>query len=323
MANPLFSIDTLPTTSAAAIREFDERYLASLGAAVPTGWADTLGALVPSRAPQLTFPVSQLNTKFRRTQDKAGRTKTLGEAEIDLKVEEFDDGYEARLKDLFEQVFAYKRWQEAGGRLVTAEEQHRHTEIAALLTAGATEACYDGEFFFDTDHPANIDNAALGTWSNISAANRNPATLAEIETEVTAMMGVLDENGEPMGVQPDTMLLPISQFEAAKNFQKQSMIASTAGTASVDNPYMNGFNIIPVKEFGLASLDWYLLDSKLLGELAPWISLRQDVPMDLLMRRYDENSDYFKDSGKIKMVAHIWYGFSLAIPHAIRKVTGV
>ena len=48
MTNPLYTIEQLPTTSAAAIREFDDRYIAALGAAKPTGWVDRLGALVPT-----------------------------------------------------------------------------------------------------------------------------------------------------------------------------------------------------------------------------------------------------------------------------------
>ena len=80
---------------------------------------------------------------------------------------------------------------------------------------------------------------------------------------------------------------------------------------------------MPVKEFGLSSLDWYLIDSKLISEMSPWVSMRQNVPPALALRRWDESSDYFKDTSKIKVEAHIWYGFSLAIPHAIRKVQGV
>jgi hypothetical protein len=48
--NPLYSIEQLPTTDQAAIREFNDRYLAAIGASQPTGWADTLGELIPTNA---------------------------------------------------------------------------------------------------------------------------------------------------------------------------------------------------------------------------------------------------------------------------------
>jgi hypothetical protein len=40
------------------------------------------------------------------------------------------------------------------------------------------------------------------------------------------------------------------------------------------------------------------------------------------LRQWDESSDFFKDTGKLKMSAHIWYGFKLIFPHAMRLVKG-
>jgi len=319
MTNPLYTIEQLPTTSAAAIREFDDRYIAALGASQPTGWVDQLGALVPTSAPMVTFPVSQLRTKYQRTMGE-GRAKTLGEKSFDIKSEEFDDGYEARLIDLFQQVFAYRNWQQAPARLVLAEQQFRHDAIAALLELGTTTACVDGEFFFDTDHPANLFDPSAGTWSNYNSAATDVVSVTNLAAEVTSMMGVLDENGKKLGVTPDTILVPTEKAEPLKNLLKQAMIA--VSSVSVSNPYMNGFNVIPVKELTDAN-DWYLVDSKLIAQgLAPWISLRQTVPTSLSMRVFDEASDFFKKTGRIRIESHIWYGFALGLPHAIRLVKG-
>jgi phage major head subunit gpT-like protein len=43
-----------------------------------------------------------------------------------------------------------------------AQEARKHPEklIADLLTAGFTTACYDGQYFFDTDHPVGSGTAA-------------------------------------------------------------------------------------------------------------------------------------------------------------------
>ena len=317
MANPLYAIDKLPATSQAAVREFDERYIAAVGAAEPTGW-ETIGEQIGTGKPDVTFPISQLRTQYKRTQGP-GRTKDLGEAEVRIKVEEFDDGYEAYLKRLLEEQFAYRRWQEAPGRLVTAEAQFRHSEIAALLGNGENEACYDGVDFFDTAHPSNIDDASLATWSNYDAAAQTVVSVANLEAQVTAMQQVRDENGEFMGLNPRTIMVGILRAEPLVNLLKQNRI--DVGGTTVDNPYMNGFNVIVVKEFG-TSLDWYLVDEQATSEMSPWVSLRQDVAPALAMRRFDEDSDYFKHSGKIRMESHIWYGHGLVIPHGIRKVVG-
>jgi phage major head subunit gpT-like protein len=166
-----------------------------------------------------------------------------------------------------------------------------------------------------------------GTWSNYQSSVKSVISVANIAAEVTAMMDVKDENGVRLGIYPDTILCPIPQVEGLKNLLAQAFILGgpTSGTSNgtMNNPYLGRFNVVPVKEF-TSSVDWYLVDSKKCSEgLSPWVALRQTVPQSLALRVFDESSDFFKNTGDIKMSSHIWYGFGLAIPHAIRLVRGV
>lgn len=43
---------------------------------------------------------------------------------------------------------------------------HPDELVFALLAAGFTTTCYDGQYFFDTDHPLENADGSLGTWSN-------------------------------------------------------------------------------------------------------------------------------------------------------------
>lgn len=345
--NPLYSFDQLPTTSAAAIREFNDRYLAAVGASQPTGWADTIGEMVPTDRPMVTFPVSQLRTLYRRTEGDS-RFKKLREKSFDVKTEEFDDGYEARLMDLFLEVFAYRNWQRAPERLVLAEEQFRHSQIATLLTAGTSKLCVDGQNYFATAHPANMtDPTVTSTWSNYNSTATNvlgsgatgratgPFTIDNLQNEVTSMQTqVLDENGLLLGADPDTILCASDYYEPLKNMLASERVlqfmtnatSNDVAAAAVDNVYKGRFNVVPVKEFSIASgttADWYLVDSKMVkAGISPWLSLRQTVPNSLALRIFDESTDYFKNTGNIKLSSHIWYGFALALPHAIRRIKG-
>ncbi len=359
--NPLYTFDQLPTTSAAAIREFNDRYLAAIGASKPNGWADTLGELIPTDRPMITFPVSQMRTLYQRTEGES-RFKKLGEKSFDVKAEEFDDGYMAKLSDLFQHVFAYRQWQQAPSRLVLAEEQHRHLQIAQILDGtgtklgavgsandpgGISRVCVDGKNFFATDHPANMtDSSVSGTWSNyqssaknvlgsLATGNTGTFTTDYLQAEVISMQtGVLDENGNLLGADPDTIVVPMDYKEPlinglANDRLLQSVTVNTAqavAAAAIDNVYKGRFNVIGAREFSRASTstaDWYLIDSKLLSQgLTPWISMRQTMPASLSLRVFDESSDYFKSTGNLKLSSHIWYGFSLAMPHAIRRVKG-
>lgn len=323
----LYSIEQLPTTDQAAIREFNDRYLAAIGAAQPTGWADKYGDVVPTSSPLTTFPVSQLRTQYRRSEGEP-RFKKLRAKSFDVKTEEFDDGYQAKLKDIFNQLFAYRQWQAAPARLVLAEDQFRHTNVAALLELGTATVCVDGQNFFSTTHPCNIGDATVGTaWSNYQASTKDVVSITNIQDEVTLMKAVKDENGNKMGVNPDTIIVPTEKSEALKNLLAQNLIlgalSSATSNGTVTNPYQGGrFTVVEAKELTDPN-DWYLVDSTLAAELAPWVSVRETVPQSLALRSYDESSDFFKDTGDIKMSSHIWYGFGLALPHAIRLIRGV
>lgn len=365
--NPLFVQDTLPTTSQAAIREFNDRYLAAIGASKPTGWADTLGELVPTDSPMVTYPISQLRTLYKKTEGES-RFKTLLEKSFDVKTQEFDDGYEARVMDLLTKVFAYRQWNQAPSRLVLAEEQHRHLQIAQILDGsgtrggavgssndpgGVSRTCVDGVNFFSASHPANMVDSTVAspvtgatTWSNYQSSAKNvlgslasgttgPFSTDLLQKEVTSMKtGVLDENGLVLGANPDTIIVPLDYEEPLINMLANNMLftVQASGTtpfnpaaAAIDNVYKGRFNVVGVREFTTASgstADWYLVDSKLAKMAAPWLSMRQTVSQSLALRVFDESSDYFKNTGNIKMSSHIWYGFSLVLPHAIRRIVG-
>jgi phage major head subunit gpT-like protein len=58
-----------------------------------------------------------------------------------------------------------------------AAKTHADELVFALLAAGATTTCYDGQFFFDTDHPVypNVDGTGTATTVANVVAGANPA----------------------------------------------------------------------------------------------------------------------------------------------------
>ncbi|WP_274879445.1 Mu-like prophage major head subunit gpT family protein [Vibrio harveyi] len=54
-----------------------------------------------------------------------------------------------------------------------AASSHPDEMVFALLAAGFTTKCYDGQFFFDTDHPVG-DEGATESVSNMQAGSKNP-----------------------------------------------------------------------------------------------------------------------------------------------------
>lgn len=312
----LYTNELLPTTSEQAIREFNEKYLALISAAEPDTWADRFK--MPLSAPRATFPIALMSTKFLETKEQGSRFRSMDETSFDLKVVEFDAGFEASLLDLKTNVFAYRNWQRAPERLRTAERRHICKELATLLEAGtSTTSPWDSVNFFSTSHKANPSNSAAGTFSNYQSVGAAPETLANIQTEMTSMRAVKDENGDKAGIEPDEIWLPTEKYQIVSDRLNQDHLATG------ETNYMKGkLRVVHVPELTDAN-DWYLVDSKAIAAGYDPMLAASYMPADTLgMRSWDENSDFFKDTGRIKMSQHIWCGFKLVFPHAIRKVAG-
>ncbi len=330
MPNPLFTVQKLPTTSAEAIREFDARYIAGIGAAEPdTTWANTYGEVTSTNTPHTTYPISALGLKYQETMGE-NRFKTLAESHFDIKSSEFDEGIEARLLDLFTETFAYQKWTQGPQRLQLAERRFVNQRLATLIEAGETTASLWEDpngtvFFFDTTHPATFTDLVNNLWSNLEVAATDVVSIANIQAQVILMQtNVVDEQAEKIPANPDTILVPTEKWEPLKFLLAQNRIGddTLTNTIAVDNPYMGKFTVVHVPEF-TSGVDWYLVDSKMLSmAIPPWVALRYAPPESLGLRRYDESSDFFKDTGRIKISSHIWWGFGLGFPHAIRKVSG-
>lgn len=79
--------------------------------------------------------------------------------------------------------------------------------IFALLSGGFQNPCYDGQFFFDTDHPVN--GASV---SNKGTKKLSADTLAKAQASYgaarTAMRSFKDEEGESLGIRPTILVVP-------------------------------------------------------------------------------------------------------------------
>jgi len=321
--------DTLPEGSAQALEIFDERYLAALMVAQPSTWVDELGESHSTPSMTTHYPMSLLSLKYQETVAGEGRFRQLGEKDCELTVVEYDDGVEIELIKLLTNAFAARKWSMAPERMLQAEQQFKLKLIADALHANTALCGWDDLALFHATHLANGKDASNGTFSNIQGSTKNCADLSDIEEEITLMVEVKDENGDALGVRPDTIGVPRQKFQKLANLLKQDFVPSAAGTATMRNPYNGGvLNIVELTKVGDNDAnDWYLLDSKLIAAgVVPWtvakLALSAPGFDSLSLRRFDENSDHFKKTGKIAVSSHIFYGYKFLFPHAIRKIAG-
>lgn len=320
----LYTVDQLPATSARAIEEFDDRYIAAQGTFSPTKWFDMFGLFEGMSTPHLTFVMSQLGLKYQATRGDS-RFKQAVEHEFSLKSSEFDEGIEAKLLDLYQQTFAWRRWQEGPSLLVTAEERFRAQLVRALLESGASATCgYDGLSFFNDAHKINLGNASLGTFDNYQASTKDVVSVPNIEAELVLMADNLkDENGEHIENNRWAIGVPVEKYLPLVNLLKSENIVSSGGTETVSNPFANDSRIQVVQMPQLTDAnDWFVFALDVISQIPPWMVMKYEVPASLALRRYDESSDFFRDTGKIKVSSHIHYASGYGFPHGIRLVKG-
>ncbi len=319
---------TLPASSRDAQELFDERFNAAQMLATPQTWVSELGEEHTTPALETKYPMSVLALKFAEAKNE-GTFKTIGEKECTLTVAEYREGVEIEVIKVCTNTFAAKRWADAAGAMVAAEQQFKLKLIADALVANAAGACgWDDLALFHDSHLANPKDALGATFDNYQATTKNVADLAVLEAEITLMMATPDINGDILGVMPTHIGVPYQKFQALKNLLKQDFVPSTAGTATMRNPYNDaGLTVVCMNQLSDIN-DWYMFDMNLISKgVPPWILAKLALGgpgfAELGLRHWDmSNSDACRAKGTIAVSQHVHYGYKFLYPHAVRKIAG-
>lgn len=319
---------TLPSSSQDALEMFDERYNALRLLQVPQTWCEQLGEVHSIASTSTKYPMAFLALKYLETIAGEGRFRTIAEKDCELTVVEYDDGVEIELLKLLLNAFSAKRWLDAPAGMLQAEQMFKCKSLAVMLEANTALCGWDDLALFHDSHLANPKDSSVGTFDNLQASTKTVLNIDNIAAEVALMMAVLDENGDKLGVKPTAIGVPTETYHGLVNLLKQDIIANAAGTASIRNPYTQDGMLKIVNMAHLTDPnDWFLFDENLIAKgAAPWVAAKlqlSDPRFDSLgFRRFGEDSDRFKQTGKIAVSSHIWWGFKFLYPHAVRLVKG-
>lgn len=111
-------------------------------------------------------------------------------------------------------------------------------ELTSELKNNAfTQTCYDGQYFYDTDHPVGgTDKFPLTTISNRGTAALSNATAAAAAASYgaarLAIMSMKDDEGRPLGLIPDTLEVPPALESVANSLMNNEKLAD-----DTPNPY--------------------------------------------------------------------------------------
>lgn len=131
--------------------------------------------------------------------------------------------------------------------MATRTNAHWAKLLSALIIAGESGVCYDGQFFFDTDH-AEGDSGTQSNDVTYDVTTANAPTAAEFEAAVlagvTKMLGFVDDQGEPINEEASQFLVmvPVPFMAAAAAALKNPVIVDANGSRTNTITNIGGFN---------------------------------------------------------------------------------
>jgi len=132
-----------------------------------------------------------------------------------------------------------------------------------LLTAlmdGESTVCYDGQYFFDTDHPVNKYDSSSASQQNYWSSGK-ALSAANYTAVRAAMRGFKGEDGKSLRVNPKLLVVPPQLEETAKRIVMADNTDNTAGTAGITNVNKGTAEVLVIEDLADEATTWYLLDT--------------------------------------------------------------
>lgn len=166
---------------------------------------------------------------------------------IEANADELEDNYASAVSDAAIRT-----------RLFTESGRKLKDDLAIdLLRNGQSRVGYDGQYFFDTDHPTDLD--ASGTQSNYEAS-AFALTAANFQTARARMAQFAGSNGRPFGSRTTVLVIP-PQLEKTAN----DLFTAEFGASGATNTQNGQVRVEIVPELAVDATTWYLFDTSAMG----------------------------------------------------------
>lgn len=132
--------------------------------------------------------------------------------------------------------------------LAVRANSHKGKLLSDLILAAEATVCYDGQYFFDTDH-SEFDSGSQSNDITNDIGTTTAPTAAEMESSIlkaiAQMLGFKDDQGEPMNEEARDFLvvIPPSYMAAALSAVTTPLIADGTGARTALIPNLNGYRV--------------------------------------------------------------------------------
>lgn len=156
--------------------------------------------------------------------------------------------FEATLEVLLDELRRDKTGQVMVRVRELAERTNAHWAklLSTLIIAGEAATCYDGQYFFDTDH-AEGDSGTQSNDISYNAGTTTAPTASEMESaileNVQKLLSFKDDQGEPMNEEARSFLVmvPVPFMAAAAAALKNPVITDSVGSRTNTITSLGGF----------------------------------------------------------------------------------
>jgi phage major head subunit gpT-like protein len=164
--------------------------------------------------------------------------------------------------------------------------------VAERLLAGESELTYDGQFYFDTDHPQDPAIASSPVQSNLFTSRPlNDDNYAYVRARMMSLKG---PDGRPLGVRPSALIVSPDLEVTAKRIVQSTTTPVVYGTntaaANVDNVNQGTAEVIVYPE--LTGTDWYM--GALNGAIKPLVVWNRKAPRFVAKNQDTDDSVFFR-----------------------------
>ncbi|MDW7745873.1 Mu-like prophage major head subunit gpT family protein [Halomonas sp.] len=151
--------------------------------------------------------------------------------------------------------------------------------VYELVNRGFFDPCYDGQPFFDTDHPVGDGQGGAVSVSNMGTAVLSISTLAAAQASYgaarAAMRKFKDDEGRPLGVRPNILLVPPALEDTG-----HALLANDRLEDGKPNPYKDTAKLV-VGDWLTSDTAWFLIDRT--KPVAPFIYQERKAPVFVAM----------------------------------------
>lgn len=135
--------------------------------------------------------------------------------------EDWEDTYEVDRNDIDDDLQGiYGQREQLMGDAASRWPDDLMTDV---VKTGTTALCFDGQYFFDTDHPVDMDDSGAGTYANLLTTK--PLNQTNYNVAYAAMQSFVGESGKPLEVQPTLIMVPPTLRQIAMEVTQAGLIA--------------------------------------------------------------------------------------------------